>query len=116
MATVLNTVQDFVAATRDFLQDNVVEYQYTDNDILLALNNGLQEAARVKQVLFAGSSYVVPSYTVVDGTSVKFSPRHKQALFNYVTGWLQLSHGDGDNDSRGAALVKLFREQILGTA
>ena len=52
MATVLNTVSDFVAEARVLLQDTVIEYRYPDVDILAALNNGLQEAIRIRQFLF----------------------------------------------------------------
>ena len=116
MATVLNTVADFVAEARVLLQDTVVEYRYPDVDILAALNNGLQEAIRIRQFLFRSNNYVVPTYSVVDNTPVNFSLRYRPALLYYMVGWLQLRDDDENSDQLGGTFIKLFREELLGNA
>ena len=118
MATNLITTADFAAATRELLQDNIGEFRYADNDIILALNAGLQEAGRIAQYLFRSANYVIPFYTTVGATTVVFSTIHKPALLYYLVGWLQLRSGEngGKNDERAGAFVKQFRAELTGEA
>jgi len=109
----LGTVQDFVTQARILLQDTVQPYRYPDADILSALNIALLESRRLRPDWWVDSSSV-PSYAVVDSTSVGVDEQYRTAVLFYVVGFVQLRDQEEDTDRRAASLLNKFTGILTG--
>jgi hypothetical protein len=110
----LDTVQDYVAASRVLLQDLVDSpYRYPTSDLLLALNMAVLESRKLRPDMWAGIS-TLPSYAVSDATKVKIDPQYRVAFVYYVVGSAQLRDNEEDTDTRASAFIAQFRTMLLG--
>lgn len=107
----LDTVQDYVTASRILLQDTVQVYRYPDSDFVLALNEGILDASRLRPDLFMAYAST-PSYAAVDGTAVTIDPMYRVAFPYFMAGWIQLRDEEYTQDSRAAAFMSMFTHML----
>lgn len=107
----LDTVADYVNASRIFLQDQVAPFRYPDADLVLALNEAILEANRTRPDLFMGLGSV-PSYATNDTTAVAIDPLYRVAFPLYMAGWAQLRDEEYTQDSRAAAFIAMFTHTL----
>lgn len=115
----LDTVQNYLDEARVLLQDTVSgAYRYSDAELVVALNIGITEAARVRPDLFFKALRTsLPSYSAGSlGTSVVFDTRHRSALLYYIVGRAQLRDQEEPNDQRATALLGKFVAQLTTAA
>jgi hypothetical protein len=111
----LSTVGDYIAEARTLLQDTVSPYRYSDVEMVRALNIGLMEARRLRGDLFL-PLFEVPVLnegTPEPATAITFDPMYRSALCYYVVGRMQLRDDENTTDSRAAALLAKFTQQLL---
>lgn len=107
----LDTVTDYVTASRILLQDQVQTFRYPDSDLVLALNEAILEANRIRPDLFMGLGSV-PSYAANDTTPVTIDPLYRVAFPFYMCGWAQLRDEEYTQDSRAAAFMGMFTHTL----
>lgn len=113
MANALDTVADYVTQTRVLLQDEYgPSYRYTSEQIVQALNLGLQRARQVRADLFLANDGVIPYFTVEDNTLVPFSPLYRQGLLYWIVGQIQIRDAEDVTDARAAAMQNAFITQL----
>jgi hypothetical protein len=100
------TVADLVADARILLQDTIVEYRFSDADLLRALNKGLLEMKRLRPDLFIARS--VPNYTAVNTTEVDVEDVYLVALTDYMVGQVQLRDDEETTDERATMFINKF--------
>lgn len=112
----LVTVADFVSRARVLLQDTVNSpYRFSDVDLINSLNDAIWEARRLRPDLFIGVT-TIPSYTANDTTVVAVEPMYGMAFVLYMVGFSQLRDIEEVNDTRAAALLKMFEAKLVSVA
>lgn len=115
----LDTVGQYLEEARRLLQDEIVPYRYEDDDLVDALNIGLLEARRLRADLFLplfDIPWVDPTGTIAMDTKVTFDPMYRQSLIYYIVGRTQLRDDESTTDSRAAAMLTKFTQQLLTIA
>jgi hypothetical protein len=118
-SSALETLGQYIDESRRLLQDEFAPYRYPDDDLVDALNIGMQEVRRLRADLFL-PMFELP-WTDATGTidraaTVTMDPMYRPALIYYVVGRLQLRDDEPTVDSRAAALLQKFAQQLLTTA
>lgn len=110
----LDTVQDYVDYARTLLQDTVVEYRYSDVDLVNALSVGVMEARRLRPDLFkAYFNTTLPSYsTAAMSAAVDIDPQYRMAFVYYLCGIAQLRDDETEQDSRASAFLQRFATSL----
>ena len=111
----LETVGQYIEESRRLLQDEFTPYRYPDDDIVDALNIGLQEARRLRADLFLplfDMQWVDPA-TIDLQTPVTLDPMYRSTLVYYVVGRMQLRDDEPTTDQRAASLIQKFTMQLL---
>lgn len=110
----LATVGQYIAECRRLLQDQFAPYRYPDEDIVTGLSIGLQEARRLRADLFL-PTFDVPeaAFPVVPAAAINFDPMYRSALVYYVVGRMQLRDDESTTDTRAAAHLQKFTQQLL---
>lgn len=112
MAQALDTVADYIAHARILLQDTVVDYRYSDSELIDDLNLGLLEMRRLRPDLmittFGGT---IPKYTATNQT-VACDPQYRSALLYYICGQAQLRDDEATQDSRATIFLNKFVAQL----
>jgi len=111
----LSTVSDYASAARLLLQDETLPYRFSDGNLAFALSAALGEARRLRSDLFLGVASV-PTYTIVDSTTVTMDERYRMALVYYVAGWVQLVDDEDTQDSRALAFLGKFTSELVSGA
>ncbi len=105
----LDTVADYVAATRTLLQDTSNSpYRYSDADLLLGLNEAFQAAKRLRPDLFI--SLVMPQFSAVDTTAVVWDPQYRLPLVYFMISQAQFRDEEDTQDQRASAFYQMFRQ------
>lgn len=115
----LDSVGQYLEEARRLLQDEVVPYRYPDDDLVDALNIGLLEARRLRADLFLplfDVPWVNPSGTIDSTAKITFDPMYRQSLVYYIVGRAQLRDDESTTDTRAAALITKFTQQLLTIA
>lgn len=109
----LNTVADMISQVRTLLQDTMVEFRYSDTDIVNAINQGTLEMRRVRPDLFLGRFDALPVYTTSSTTDlIAIDDQYKMALLYYVVSIIQFRDEEETTDSRAAAFMNKFSSQL----
>ena len=108
------TVAELVSRARVLLQDTVAPYRYPDTDMLVALNDGLMEARRMRPDLFLYTPNDVPQYSAVDATEIDFDDQYRNALVYFVTGYIQLRDEEETSEARAGAFISSFTTKLTG--
>jgi len=110
----LDTVANYVAETRVLLQDVVPTYRYGDAELVMALNLGIMTARRNRPDLFL--SGVVPQFTAADianNTVFVMDPQYRVAFLFFMVGFAQLRDEEDTQDTRAAAFIGKFTQQLM---
>ena len=111
----LDTVGDYLEETRVLLMDTRVPYRYPDDEIVSALNIGLQEAYRLRADLFLRAlDFDVPTFSAASpSVPVPIDIGYRQSLVYYMVGRIQLRDQEDSTDQRSGALLQKFVGQLL---
>jgi hypothetical protein len=109
----LDTVQDYVREARTLLQDTVPTYRYSDAELLSALNLGMLTAWRLRPDLFIGESSP-PYFTTNNDTAVSMDVGYRGPFVYFMVGHAQLRDEEDTQDSRAAAFIGKFTQQLMG--
>lgn len=138
MAQLYNTVTAYVVSMRNRLQDKIIPYRYTDDQIVDALNVALSEAQRIRSDIFLDLKYqqkirtgdlddgFISSYYTTDdiafssgtdydrnnGTLVPIAARFNDPILFYMGGHLQLLDVDDAQDQRAVAFMTKFEQRL----
>jgi hypothetical protein len=111
----LETVANYVNEARVLLQDVVPTYRYADAELVMALNLGIMTARRNRPDLFL-PSMDVPYFTVADIASAKtfsMDPQYRVAFLFFMVGFAQLRDEEDTQDTRAAAFIGKFTQQLM---
>jgi hypothetical protein len=111
----LETVVDYVREARILLQDVVPTYRYADSELVSALNLGIMTARRNRPDLFL-PTMTIPYFTVPDLANVtvfKMDPQYRVAFLFFMVGFAQLRDEEDTQDTRAAAFIGKFTQQLM---
>jgi hypothetical protein len=119
----LATIGDYIKEARVLLQDTRDPFRYTDAEMVSQLNVGLMEARRLRADLFL-PAFEVPVFSetgntegAIDNTAkalpVPMDIMYRSPLLYYLVGKMQLRDEENTTDSRAAALIAKFTQQML---
>jgi hypothetical protein len=137
MAQRYRSVSEYMAVARLGLQDGVTPYRYPDTTLLIALNIGLAEMARVRADIFLDLKYQRPlrkgdtddgnpqqyttddvalnpdgSYSLGKGTLVPVPSKYVSALDWFVNGWSQFLDVTDTQDQRAQGFIAKFQAHL----
>jgi hypothetical protein len=137
MAQFYYTATSYVSATRTLLQDFVEPYRYTDQQIVDAMNRGLDELGRLRPDMWLDLKYQHPVkkgdiddgtpgpyslsdisvtngvYNTTQGTPIPLPNKYRVALEWFMPGWLQLFDVTDTQDQRAQAFLTKFQGHLL---
>ena len=113
MSTLL-TVQDYITRARVLLLDEVVEYRYTDAQLIASLNEAILEARRLRPDLMLSYFRVsLPEYTVGNlAATVAVDQMYRTSFVYYIAGQAQLRDSEDTSDARGAGFLAKFKSDL----
>jgi hypothetical protein len=115
----LETVEDYIDATRFLLQDTVVTYRYSDANIVRGLNLAITELVRLRPDLYfrllRDEDPPVYSESQPDD-EVDVDIKHTMPVLYFMVGHAQLSDEEDVQDQRAVALITKFTQQITAGA
>lgn len=115
MAQALDTVADYIAHARVLLQDTVVDYRYSDDELVDNLNMGLLEIRRLRpELMLATFNGSIPVYSATSPTTaVACDVQYRPALLYYICGQAQLRDDEATQDQRATVFLNKFTSQML---
>ena len=108
------TVEKILSDARYILQDEVIPYRNSVNDLLTALNGGLYELKRIRPDAWLsnlGIGVELPQYTDTPldlDMVIPINPMFYQSLIYFISGYAELKDDEYTVDSRAALLLKAF--------
>ena len=111
----LDTVAQYVHETRVLLQDMVPTYRYADAELIMALNLAIMTARRNRPDLFL-DAVVLPQFAVSDiaaNTAFAMDPQYRVAFLFFMVGFSQLRDEEDTQDTRAAAFIGKFTQQLM---
>jgi len=117
----LDTVEDYITASRDLLQDTVDSpYRYTTTTLVNALNFALLEIRKLRPDILLDylTGATVPDFTAANAApgqdvTVPVDYQYRMAVVYYICGHAQLRDEDNTQDARSAAFLNKFTSQLL---
>lgn len=114
----LQTVGDFMDQVRTLLQDvdNSASsgYRYSDDSIILCLNQGMIDLYRMRPDIFMDLKFVIPVYNVSSPDAViGIEMQYISPLIFYVVGLVQARDDEQTQDSRASAFLQTFKGAVL---
>lgn len=111
----LDTVAQYINEARILLQDTVPTYRYGDAELLMALNLGIMTARRNRPDLFMEVT-AIPQFTTADiaaGTAFAMDVQYRVAFLFFMVGFAQLRDEEDTQDTRAAAFIGKFTQQLM---
>jgi hypothetical protein len=111
----LETVTNYVTEARVLLQDVVPTYRYGDAELVMTLNLGIMTARRNRPDLFL-SVATIPQFTAADiasNTVFVMDPQYRVAFLFFMVGFAQLRDEEDTQDTRAAAFIGKFTQQLM---
>jgi hypothetical protein len=122
-------VADYMAPVRTQMQDLVQPYRYTDDQLVLALNNAMFELSRLRADIFLDLKYQQPlawgdlgngepSLFVATRQSdfVPVPSKYYTPVVWYMQAWLQFADVTDTQDQRAGAMLQKFQSMIMTVA
>jgi len=114
----LGTVGDFLDQVRILLQDTdntaTSGYRYTNNSIVLCLNQGMLDLYRMRPDIFLANKFVVPVFSTSDLAALMLiEQQYVSPLIFYVVGLVQARDDEQTQDARAAAFLQTFKGAVL---
>lgn len=111
----LDSVQDYVEQARIELQDNVLPYRYSDEEIVAALNLTLMEARRIRPDLFLyKGADSVPVFLKKDTTVVRMELPFRLAILYGLMGYVITRDQEDVQDTRATGFMATFASLLTG--
>lgn len=111
----LETVANYVSEARVLLQDVVPTYRYSDVELVSNLNLAIMTARRNRPDLFL-SVTTIPQFIASDianGTLFVMDPQYRVAFLFFMVGFAQLRDEEDTQDTRAAAFIGKFTQQLM---
>ena len=111
----LDTVAQYINEARILLQDTVPTYRYADAELVMTMNLGIMTARRNRPDLFLEVA-TVPQFVVGDiaaGTVFTMDPQYRVAFLFFMVGFAQLRDEEDTQDTRAAAFIGKFTQQLM---
>ena len=111
----LDIVADYVKEARDLLQDTVPTYRYADASLISALNLAILTARRNRPDLFM-DVVTIPQFTTADiaaGKAFAMDGQYRVAFLFFMVGYAQLRDEEDTQDTRAAAFIGKFTQQLM---
>ena len=111
----LDVVADYMVEARILLQDKVPTYRYADSELISALNLAIMTARRNRPDLFM-AVVTIPQFTVADiaaGTAFAMDIQYRVAFLFFMVGYAQLRDEEDTQDTRAAAFIGKFTQQLM---
>jgi hypothetical protein len=108
------TVEQILSNARYILQDEVIPYRNSVDDLLVALNSGLYELKRLRPdawLSYLGVGEELPQYADVPldlAMVIPINPMFYQSLIYFISGYAELKDDEYTVDSRAALLLRAF--------
>ena len=101
-------VSDVITQARELLQDKVSPYRYSDASMIVAINEAMYEARRLRPDMFL--SLLRTTLTRVDATgdTLPLDDQFFPQLVNYVVGRSEMREDEYAVDRRAALLASAF--------
>ena len=114
----LSTVGDLLDQVRILLQDTDSTgssgYRYSDDSILLCLNQGMGDLYRMRPDIYLALSFVIPAYNTADlGALIGIEEQYISPLVFYVVGLVQARDDEQTQDQRAASFLQTFKGAVL---
>jgi len=116
------TVNDYITDCRVLLQDTVIPYRYSDNELITALNLTILVARGFRADLFISSGdrsnhkLLAPQFVANDESCVDIDPEFRQAIEYGMAAHALLRDQEDIQDSRASTFYSLFTFLLTGTA
>lgn len=113
-----DTVQDFLDRARILLLDETAPYRYSTASLVLALNDALAEARRIRPDIMRGYFGTdLPEFAVGDvAEDVPIDQMYRSAFNYYIVGMAQLRDDEDVTDARASNLLNKFVAQLTAVA
>lgn len=120
-------VSDYIAETRVMLQDTVNSpFRYSDDNILMALNQCMGEIARLRPDILMDVKYqtrlnpqyrlsdnIPPTYTSANENAVVPVPgQYKLAVLQFMCGMTQIIDTEDTTDARATGFMSMFAKSL----
>ncbi|RLC18911.1 MAG: hypothetical protein DRI24_01710 [Deltaproteobacteria bacterium] len=106
------TVEQILGGARIILQDLVLPYRNSQDDLLSALNAGLYELKRIRPdawLTYYGQELPQYADNATDlAASIPTNPMFYQSLIYFVAGYAELKDDEYSVDSRASLLLRAF--------
>lgn len=111
----LDVVADYVREARILLQDTVPTYRYADTELISALNLAIMTARRNRPDLFM-DVVTIPQFIAADiasGKAFAMDVQYRVAFLFFMVGYAQLRDEEDTQDTRAAAFIGKFTQQLM---
>lgn len=114
----LQVVGDLIDQVRILLQDTDSSgtggYRYSDNSIVLNLNQGMIDLYRMRPDIFLANKFVIPQFTSSDmAAPLVIEQQYISPLIFYVVGLTQARDDEQTQDQRAASFLQTFKGAVL---
>ncbi len=127
MPATLEAVSDYIAGARSLLKDLVAPYRYSDDDIVMSLNQAFYEIARIRPDILLDAIYTtrvlksrsvsaqsIPSFSTASPSDiVVLPPPYRTPVLYYIVGAAQLKDTEDTQDERATIFLNKFTVQLL---
>lgn len=109
------TLSDLVTEAREFLQDEVTPYRFSDDRIYRIINNAFAEAYRIRPDIFIGVNFIIPMYTPADSaTDFPLDRRYFPAFVDFVVATIEMADDEFTVDGRASTMLNIFQARLGG--
>lgn len=108
------TIQQVITEARGYLQDTVEEYRYSDDSLIVYLNNAILETRRIRPDAFVNAyDAAIPQFTTADlAADLPIDSQFYTAIAYFVAGSASLQDDEHVVDSRATGLLALFSAKL----
>lgn len=106
------TYADIIQQSRVLLQDLVVPYRYTNEELLVGANDAVMFIRKNRPDTFYGKFNTAITVAQLTDT-VPLSPEYHMVIRNYVVAHAQLRDAEDSSSSKAATFLALFEKGIV---
>jgi hypothetical protein len=115
-----DTVGDILDQIRTTLQDTDLssgEYRYSNDSLVLNLNQGMLEMYRMRPDIFLENNFKVPRFNSAElDAPLVIEPQFVPPLVYYVVGFTQLRDDEPTQDQRASMFLSKFSSMMIQVA
>jgi hypothetical protein len=103
---------DIISQARVLLQDSVLPYRYTDDELMVGANDAVKIVRKLRPDIFYGTYKTA----IADKTLSDLFPigeEYKMAVRDYVVAHAQLRDTEDAANSRAAMFMELFKQGVM---